>query len=74
MIDSVKHEAAAVLHTLLGTEVAAEVPLMSAGLDSMAAIEFTRILGDAVGVELPSTLLFDHPTINSISRFVSANS
>ena len=59
--------AAATARTLLGTEVMAEVPLMSAGLDSIAATEFTRILGEAVGVALPSTLLFDYPTIRSIS-------
>lgn len=58
--------------TLLGTEVSAEVPLMSAGMDSIAATEFTRILSDAVGMGLPSTLLFDHPTIKGISHFVNS--
>lgn len=69
---SVAHEAESLVLTLLGTTVAANVPLMSAGMDSITAIEFTRMLSDAVGDDLPSTLIFDHPTINSIAGFVTS--
>lgn len=64
--------AVAAARTLLGTDIAAEVPLMSAGLDSIGATEFTRVLGESVGVALPSTLLFDHPTIESVAHFVQS--
>ena len=54
--------------TLLGTAISIESPLMSAGLDSIGGTELARELGDRLGVSLPSTLLFDHPSVNTISR------
>ncbi|MFI0858445.1 SDR family NAD(P)-dependent oxidoreductase [Streptomyces sp. NPDC021098] len=32
------------------------------GFDSLAGIELLMVLGEAVGLHLPSTMLFDHPT------------
>lgn len=46
----------------LGTVVSAESSLMGTGLDSIAATELSRIAGERLNMELPSTLLFDHPT------------
>jgi len=58
------------LEELLGTKVDSEIPLMSAGIDSIAATEFTRLLSDKVGIALPATLLFDHPTLSSVSEYL----
>lgn len=58
---------------LLGTEIALDVPLMSVGLDSISATEFTRLLGERLGISIPATLLFDHPTIASITDFVGSS-
>ena len=44
---------------------------MSAGLDSIAATEFAQILSNESKLELPSTMLFDHPTLDSIASFLS---
>ena len=62
---------AAVLE-VLGTAVAVETPLMSAGLDSIAVTELADILADRFNMELPQTLLFDYPTIESVANFVAA--
>jgi acyl carrier protein len=44
---------------------------MSAGLDSIGATELARKLSDGLGTRLPSTLLFDHPSINTIVQSLS---
>lgn len=45
---------------------------MSAGIDSLAATELTTLLTDRLGTELEPTVLFDHPTIDSLAKFVAA--
>ena len=66
MVDVVGSCAAAVL----GTRVSLDAPLMEAGIDSLGASEVTRALGEALGVEVPGTLLFDHPSIGSIASML----
>ena len=56
----------------LGTILSEDVSLMAAGLDSIAATEISRMLHDRFRIELPATLLFDHPTARSMARFVSS--
>jgi len=51
---------------VLGTEVAGDAPLMAAGIDSLGATELQRALNDEFSAELPTTLLFDHPSIEGI--------
>ena len=62
---------ATVLETL-GTIVGADTPLMSAGLDSIAATDVANELSKRVDAELPQTLLFDHPTTGAAASFVAA--
>lgn len=45
---------------------------MAAGLDSVTATELSQLVGKRLGVELSSTLLFDHPTTISLARFISS--
>merc|ERR1712048_395729 len=50
------------------------MPLMEAGLDSLAAVEYGSILSkNFKGVDLPSTLMFDHPTTNMIAELITAD-
>ena len=55
---------------LAGTAIAPDAPLMSAGFDSVTAAELSNQLNRRLRMELPSTLLFDHPCINSIAEFL----
>mmetsp|Transcript_3457 Transcript_3457/g.13368 ORF Transcript_3457/g.13368 Transcript_3457/m.13368 type:complete len:80 (-) Transcript_3457:354-593(-) len=44
---------------------------MTAGVDSRSGTELTRALAERLNVNLPSTLLFDHPSVIAIARFVA---
>jgi NAD(P)-dependent dehydrogenase (short-subunit alcohol dehydrogenase family)/acyl carrier protein len=44
-------------------------PLGEMGLDSLLAVELRNTLGKAVGRTLPATLLFDYPTIETLTEY-----
>ena len=56
----------------LGTEVPTNAPLMSVGLDSIAAVEFTNTVSVETGITFSAIMLFDHPTLNSIASYLLA--
>merc|ERR1719271_525763 len=45
------------------TSVALDTPLMDLGLDSLNSISFRNDLSKSFDISLPSTFLYDHPTI-----------
>ena len=52
--------------------MAADSPLMEAGLNSISSTEFTSMLADSLKTELPQVMLFDHPTIVAMTSFIVA--
>ena len=48
------------------------MPLASMGLDSLAAAELTALIEDEFSRELPASVLFECPTLESLSRFIES--
>ncbi|KAK9849253.1 hypothetical protein WJX84_012346, partial [Apatococcus fuscideae] len=57
---------------VLGGSIGDNDPLMAGGLDSLGSIELRNLLEQVTSTELPSTLVFDHPTIAAISQLVTS--
>jgi len=57
----------------MGLSLEDEVPLMEAGIDSLSAVEFrSKVSAEFRGVRLPSTMMFDYPTIKAISGHIAS--
>ena len=61
---------------VLGHETSARVDehlgFVNAGIDSLGAVELRNRLGAATGLQLPATMVYDHPTPAVLARFVAA--
>lgn len=68
IVDVVK---GAALDLIGSDELTAEEPLMDAGMDSLAAVEYQGILNKQyIGVTLPGTLMFDFPNVAAIAGMI----
>ena len=59
------------VEAIVGDSVLADQPLMEAGIDSLGSTELQQKLAEALSLELPPTLVFDYPTIDSMTDFIS---
>ena len=61
-----------VAEELIGAEVDTSTPLMSTGIDSLSAVELTNAIAARFSLYLAPTVLFDHPTVDSLAKFLSS--
>ncbi|MEW9534561.1 type I polyketide synthase, partial [Microbispora sp. NPDC049125] len=72
LIDVVRVNVAIVLGHASGGTVDVDRAFKDLGFDSLGAVELRDRLNTAVGVELPSSLLFDHPTPRGVAERLAA--
>ncbi len=66
LLDTIRGEVAAVLG-LSTTQLGPGQPLQDLGLDSLMAVELRNRLQAITGLRLPSTLIFEHPTVTALT-------
>lgn len=71
-VGTIQAQTAEIARGILGREIGVDDPLMAAGLDSLASVEFRNALEGKLALTLPATLIFDHPTVAAIATFVAA--
>ena len=66
----VRAQAAAVLGYGAAESVPVDRAFQELGVDSLMAVDLRNRLGRAVGLTLPATLIFDHPSVKALTEFV----
>jgi acyl carrier protein len=70
MLDHLMSMAVEVLELDSPLNIDPRAPLNELGFDSLMAVDLANQLGSAAGVPLSATLLFDHPTLDSLSGYI----
>ena len=71
-LDLVRGEVATVLGHPSPDEIDVHRPFNELGFDSLTAVELRNRLGTASGIQLPATIVFDHPTTVALTEFLLA--
>jgi acyl carrier protein len=74
MLAFVGDHVARVIDAPPGRPIAVDQPLNELGLDSLMAVELRNRLGQGLQLKrsLPATLVFDHPTLDALARYLAA--
>ncbi len=68
--EMVHSQVQAAIQAVLGEVLGDMQPFMAGGLDSLGAVELRNSLQSQLGLELPSTLVFDYPTVTALVDFL----
>ncbi|MGB8938657.1 MAG: acyltransferase domain-containing protein, partial [Streptomyces sp.] len=68
VLDLVRTQAALVLGYEDGGRIDPDLTLLELGIDSLGAVRFQRRLASVTGLDLPATLLVDHPTTGALAE------
>jgi hypothetical protein len=71
ILETVRTQVAAVLGLASPELAPVDRPLRELGLDSLMAVEARNRLSQVVGEALPTSLLFNHPTISRMAKWLS---
>merc|ERR1711970_12286 len=69
-IENIQRAISSALVDISGFEFEKDAPLMEAGLDSLGVVELRNTISSSVGVQLPSTVILDYPSINALTAFI----
>lgn len=65
---AVEAEILRIVRGMVEMEISSSQPLMEAGLDSLAAVEFLHELEKRFEIDLPATVMFDYPTVAALAQ------
>ncbi|MFF1279163.1 SDR family NAD(P)-dependent oxidoreductase, partial [Streptomyces marokkonensis] len=68
LLDLVRRTTSSILAYPDVSDVPARSGFLDMGLDSLSTIELRNVLGRLTGLQLPATLIFDHPTPAALAR------
>ncbi|WP_158634398.1 type I polyketide synthase [Amycolatopsis sp. WAC 01375] len=71
VLDAVRGQVADILGHDGPHAVGTDDPFTDLGFDSLAAVELRKRLSEATGLDLPATLVFDHPTARAVAGVVA---
>jgi acyl transferase domain-containing protein/acyl carrier protein len=70
VVDFVREHAAAVLGFQSSAAIDPETPFQEMGFDSLGGVELRNRLSEGTGTRLPSTLVFNYPTVSAVAKLL----